>query len=157
MKAPEMCFGVDGSTETPNLCLKFYKMDARNKSLSGCVDLVVRSDDLELELLKLKLGCFRARNGTRYTEQNLMSIYFNKKKLFYSYINSTEEFNKNIPGITSSLFKKFNKLDLPSLAFSFSPDKLVDNLYDSFFSQKTTPYEWDQSWIVVISFFFFLI
>ena len=135
-----MCFGTEAAKETPNLCLKFYKMDARNKSLSGCVDLVVRSDDLATDLLKVKLGCFRARNATRYTEQSLMSIYFNKNKLFYSYNNYTEEFNKN-PDITSTLFKKLNKLDLPNLAFSFSPDKLVDNLYDSFFSQKTTPYE----------------
>jgi len=136
---PNTCFDAPSSQEKDSkLCLKLYKLDARNKSLSGCGDLVVNAG--ETELVKIKMGCFRLANGSRHTETNLMSIYHNKKNFFYSYNNSTDGFNdafnlnKNDFNLAATLFKKIKKLDLPNLALNFSPDKLVNNIYDTFFS-----------------------
>ncbi len=139
---PNTCFDAPFSQEKDSkLCLKLYKLDARNKSLSGCGDLVVNAD--ENELVKIKMGCFRLASGSRHTETNLMSIYRNKKNFFYSYNNSTEGFkdafnlNKNDFNLAATLFKKFKKLDIPNLAINFSPDKLVNNIYDTFFSSNS--------------------
>ena len=78
--------------------------------------------------------------GSRHTEIHPMSIYRNKKNFYYSYNNVTDGFNeafgldKNDFNLAASFFKKIKKLDLPNLALNFSPDKLVNNIYDTFFS-----------------------
>jgi hypothetical protein len=74
---PEMCFEVPYLPDTAKLCLKLYKLDARNKSLSGCADLIVKL--ASADIARFKLGCFKLGNGSHYFEQNLMSLYFNKK------------------------------------------------------------------------------
>ena len=137
-----MCFPAPFSIEKDsNLCIKLYKLDARNKSLSGCGDLVVSSG--ETELVKIKMGCFRMALGSRHTEDNSMSVYRNKKYFFYSYNNSTEGFDRAFNfkradfNLAASFFKKFKKLDLPDLALNFTPNKLVNSLYDTFFSTNS--------------------
>lgn len=74
---PEMCFEVPYLPEGAKLCLKLYKLDARNRSLSGCADLIVKL--ASADIARFKLGCFKLGNGSHYFEQNLMSLYFNKK------------------------------------------------------------------------------
>ena len=137
-----MCFSDPLSMEkSSNLCLKLYKLDARNNSLLGCADLIATSG--EIELVKIKMGCFRMAVGSRHSEENTMSVYRNKKNFFYSYNNSTEGFDKAFNlnradfNLAASFFKKIKKLDWPSLVLNYSPDKLVNNIYDTFFLSNT--------------------
>lgn len=130
---PDLCVGVP--FDLAKLCIKFYKLDARNKTLSGSVDVIIKLDGIELK--RIKLGSFRFGNGS-FFEKNLMKVYESKKK-----INKTE--NESANGSSFDQFyqsydnfiNKLNYFPLPKFSFNFQPDRLVDNLYNSLFSGRT--------------------
>lgn len=137
VKPPDMCaqFNTLNSTK---LCLKFYKLDARNGSLSGFVDLLVKFADDDTELSRIKLGSFRFGNGTSFYEKNLMKIYLNRKNL-----NAANNRSSNVTSSLDQFYQSYdsfiNKLNyfpLPKFSFNFQPDKLVDNLYHSLFASR---------------------
>ena len=83
MNPPDLCFPTN--IPLADLCLKFYQLDARNKSLSGSVDLIAKFDGKQIA--RIKLGSFHFGNKTFYEEHNIMTIYLGNDKLIYSYGN----------------------------------------------------------------------
>ena len=149
VKPPNMCAQFNTLNLT-QLCLKFYKLDARNGSFSGSVDLIVKltdDDNFEnsTELSHIKLGSFRFGNGTSFYEKNLMKIYLNRKNLNTggsAFVQNKTSTNGNLSSLDQfyesydSFINKLNYFPLPKFSFNFQPDRLVDNLYQSLFSSR---------------------
>jgi hypothetical protein len=134
VKLPDMC--ADVPFDSARVCLKFYELDARNESLRGSADLLVKRDDIELR--RIKLGSFRFRNGSSFFEKNLMKIYLNKKAAMN--VSSRVDANGNSSNMSSldqfyqsydNFINKLTYFPLPKFSFNFQPDRLVNNLYNS--------------------------
>lgn len=140
VKQPEEMCAQYNSLNSTKLCLKFYRLDARNRSLSGSADLIVKETAADTELSRIKLGTFRFGNGTQYYEKNLMKIYLNRNKTPYdighmsnrSNMSSLEQFYESY----DNFINKLNYFPLPKFSFNFQPDRLIDNLYNSLFSSR---------------------
>ena len=126
-----------------NLCLKLYQLDARNKTLSGCMDVSPRVAGRELS--RIRLGCFRHANGTSFMERKVASVLTNKKKTTYTHDvnpNAKEEdssffadYGKGIVYSTySSIIETLKKMNLEELTGNFNPVKFATNFFSSFFS-----------------------
>jgi hypothetical protein len=128
--------------EEASICIKFYKLDARNKSLSGCVDLIAKL--VNIEVARVKMGCFHLANRSRYFEQRVFSFYMKKDNNWtQTYDNFRKEINKfDMFGqyAYNNLLNKFKeKIDVPKISFSFAPNSLIGNIYGSVFSSTNSP------------------
>lgn len=132
----DMCMQYT-SLNTTQLCLKFYRLDARNRSLSGSADLLVKETGDNTELSRIKLGSFRFGNGSQYYEKNLMKVYLNRKP--YSSVAENRTNMSSLDQFYESYENFINKLTyfpLPKFSFNFQPDRLIDNLYNSLFASR---------------------
>lgn len=139
-----MCFGDPMSMG--NLCIKLYQLDARNKSLAGCVDTAPKVAGRELQ--RIRLGCFRMSNSSSYTEKKLVVVQSNRKKTVYAYDNMAtstmstmptklEDFGKEIIYMTySNLLDSLKELNLSAFTGDFKPIKFVSELYKTFFTDQ---------------------
>jgi hypothetical protein len=139
---PPLCVGVPHLKEEASICIKFYKLDARNKSLSGCVDLIVKLANLEVA--RVKMGCFHLANKSRYFEQRMFSYYMtNNNNWTHTYDNFRKEINRfDMFGkyAYNNLLNKFKeKMEVPKISFSFAPNSLIGNIYGSVFSSTNSP------------------
>lgn len=141
----EMCAAYN-TLNTTKLCIKFYRLDARNHSLAGSVDLIVKEstplgggDANDTEISRIKLGSFRFGNGSQFYEKNLMKVYLNRRQyvggdggLNRSNMSSLDQFYESY----DNFINKLNYFPLPKFSFNFQPDRLIDNLYNSLFSSR---------------------
>ena len=67
---PPLCFGIPHLEEQGSLCLKFYDLDAHKTKLHGCVDVVGKLANVEL--IKIKLGCFNFGNSTKFISESFL-------------------------------------------------------------------------------------
>lgn len=140
VKQPEEMCASYNTLNTTKLCLKFYRLDARNHSLAGSVDLIVKDTMENTNMSRIKLGSFRFGNGTQYYEKNLMKIYLNRKPLESAAANRTNASSfSSLDHFYESYDNFINKLNyfpLPKFSFNFQPDRLIDNLYNSLFTAR---------------------
>lgn len=137
---PDLCFPT--GVPLAELCLKFYQLDARNKTFSGSVDLIAKFDGKQIA--RIKLGSFRFGNNTYFQEQNIMSLRLNKDTLVYSYGNETDKFDKfnlasqNLISQTYDNFlNNFEKLSLPQFSMDFQPETFFSNFFKSMFGSRS--------------------
>jgi hypothetical protein len=88
-----MCFGEPNGMG--DLCVKLYQLDARNKSLSGCVDMSPKVSGKEMG--RIRLGCFRHANHTAFMERKTVSVQNYKKKTTYVYDANIPETDDRVP------------------------------------------------------------
>ncbi|CAF0757528.1 unnamed protein product [Brachionus calyciflorus] len=139
---PDLCF----ATPIPlvNFCLKFYQIDARNKSLSGSVDLIVKLDGVKIA--RIKLGTFHFGKKTFFQQNSIMTVYLNKNNSIFEYaneMNNLEQFNMAAKNLISNTYEKFvndfEKLpSLPKISMNFQPDTFFKSFFRSFFGSENT-------------------
>ncbi|RNA13806.1 hypothetical protein BpHYR1_040165 [Brachionus plicatilis] len=143
---PDLCFQT--GVPLAELCLKFYQLDARNRSLSGCVDLIAKFDGKQIA--RIKLGSFHFGNKTFFHQQSSMSIYANNNELEYHYgdqAKELEKFNNASRELFSKTFESFlnnfQQLPLPHFSMNLQPNNFFQDFFGPLFGSKNTAEDFD--------------
>lgn len=137
---PDLCF--QAGIPLAELCLKFYQLDARNRSLSGSVDLIAKFDGKQIA--RIKLGSFHFGNKTFFHQQSSMSIFTNSGDLKYLYEDKAKEMEKfnNVSrelfsNTYENFFKNFQSIALPNFSMNLQPNNnFFQNLFSSFLKNE---------------------
>jgi hypothetical protein len=122
---PLACFGYK---ETGSLCFKFYELNIHNRSISGCLDIVAKVADIEI--VTVKVGCFRSGPNSKYYQQSIVSLHSNGTTTYYNQINSDSA--KNLIIKSFSILNKFNDRNSSSnhsITNSFSSNNFFSSLF----------------------------
>lgn len=134
-----MCFPT--GIPLADLCLKFYQLDARNRSLSGSVDLIAKFEGKQIA--RIKLGSFHFGNKTFFHQQSSMSIYTKSGNLEYIYgdkAKELEKFDQASRELFSNMYENFvnnfPKIALPNFSMNLQPNNFFQNFFNSFLEKN---------------------
>ena len=130
--------------EAAKLCIKFYDLEVKDKQFTGCVDAIVELADREIA--RVKMGCFHfpaLDQPTRSTKRLNVTLYqiisgtngSNETHINRYKTGGEESVNAAFQTIFQTI-KRLQELNLPKITFNFQPDKILSNLYNSFFNRQ---------------------
>lgn len=120
----DLCFDIP--FESAKLCIKFYRLNLGEETLSGSSDVSIKQNQTESK--RIKLGSFRFRNGSSFLERIQMRVYSNNE-----IVNSTDNQKANMSSFYQMKEKYDNLLDkwtnfvFPKWSFNFEPFGELDD------------------------------
>lgn len=128
---PPICVDAPFLKEAASLCINFYRLDVSKGHLKGCVDLIAKLADVEVA--RVKIGCFRLSKGSKFYEQNVISISdSNSNPKFINEFTQSAGNNFNV----KSLSVLNDDVDWPSISLNISPAKSLFNNFNSLFLER---------------------